>query len=205
MWQNYSAYIFKINVILPSKKMLTSSIKQFNYYKILADKAMTQVEDVSLFHRLHENDNSIAIIVQHLSGNMQSRWTNIFTEDGEKSWRKRDEEFEEVIMDKKMLLDVWENGWKKLFDTLESLTVLDLSRTIYIRNEGLTVSDAIIRQLSHYSYHCGQMVYKCRQMSGDNWESLSIPKKESDTFNENKFRIAKGEKQYLDSLNNHKK
>lgn len=180
--------------------MLTSSLKQFRYYKQLADKAMSQVEDKSLFHRIHEDDNSIATIVQHLSGNMQSRWTNIFTEDGEKSWRKRDEEFEEVIKSKKQLLETWEVGWKILFTTLESLTGSDLSRTIYIRNEGLTVSDAIIRQLCHYSYHCGQIVYKCRQMSDGQWKSLSIPKKESKAFNDKKFSVAKGENKYLDSL-----
>ena len=184
--------------------ILTSSIKQFKYYKQLAEKAMSQVDDGSLFNRLHGDDNSIAIIVQHLAGNMQSRWTNIFTEDGEKSWRKRDEEFEQFIQTRTQLTDVWENGWKVLFDTLNSVTASDLGRTIYIRNEGLTVSDAIIRQLCHYSYHCGQIVYKCRQISGGNWKSLSIPKKESDVFNSNKFGIKKGENNYLDGLEDQK-
>jgi len=184
--------------------MLTSSIKQFKYYKQLAEKAMSQVDDGSLFNRLHGDDNSIAIIVQHLAGNMQSRWSNIFTEDGEKSWRKRDEEFEQFIQTRTQLTDVWENGWKVLFDTLNSVTASDLGRTIYIRNEGLTVSDAIIRQLCHYSYHCGQIVYKCRQISGGKWESLSIPKKESDVFNSNKFGIKKGENNYLDGLEDQK-
>lgn len=184
--------------------MLTSSIKQFKYYKQLAEKAMSQVDDGSLFNRLHGDDNSIAIIVQHLAGNMQSRWSNIFTEDGEKSWRKRDEEFEQFIQTRTQLTDVWENGWKVLFDTLNSVTASDLGRTIYIRNEGLTVSDAIIRQLCHYSYHCGQIVYKCRQISGGNWKSLSIPKKESEVFNSNKFGIKKGENHYLDGLEDQK-
>jgi hypothetical protein len=184
--------------------MLTSSIKQFNYYKQLAEKAMSQVDDGSLFNRLHGDDNSIAIIVQHLAGNMQSRWSNIFTEDGEKSWRKRDKEFEQFIQTRTQLTDVWENGWKVLFDTLNSVTASDLGRTIYIRNEGLTVSDAIIRQLCHYSYHCGQIVYKCRQISGGNWKSLSIPKKESVVFNSNKFGIKKGENNYLDGLEEQK-
>jgi Protein of unknown function (DUF1572) len=187
-----------------SKKMLTSAVKQFRYYKQLADKAMTQVDDGSLFNRLHDDDNSVAIIVQHLTGNMQSRWTNIFTEDGEKSWRKRDEEFEQIIQTRTQLTDVWENGWKVLFETLCSLTDSDLIRIIYIRNEALTVSDAIIRQLCHYSYHCGQIVYKCRQMSDGKWKSLSIPKKESDIFNSNKFGIQKGENRYLDGLEDQK-
>jgi Protein of unknown function (DUF1572) len=184
--------------------MLTSAVKQFRYYKQLADKAMTQVDDGSLFNRLHDDDNSVAIIVQHLTGNMQSRWTNIFTEDGEKSWRKRDEEFEQIIQTRTQLTDVWENGWKVLFETLCSLTDSDLIRIIYIRNEALTVSDAIIRQLCHYSYHCGQIVYKCRQMSDGKWKSLSIPKKESDIFNSNKFGIQKGENRYLDGLEDQK-
>jgi hypothetical protein len=184
--------------------MLTSAVKQFRYYKQLADKAMTQVDDGPLFNRLHDDDNSVAIIVQHLAGNMRSRWTNIFTEDGEKSWRKRDEEFEQIIQTRTQLTEVWENGWKVLFDTLCSLTDSDLTRIIYIRNEALTVSDAIIRQLCHYSYHCGQIVYKCRQMSGGKWQSLSIPKKESDAFNSNKFGIQKGENRYLDGLENKK-
>lgn len=184
--------------------MLTSSIKQFKYYKQLAEKAMTQVEDASLFHRLHEDDNSISIIVQHLAGNMQSRWTNIFTEDGEKSWRKRDEEFEHIIQTRTQLAEVWENGWKVLLETLSSLNDSDLNRIIYIRNEALSVSDAIIRQLCHYSYHCGQIVYKCRQMTPGKWESLSIPKKESNVYNSNKFGIKKGENNYLDYLEDQK-
>lgn len=180
--------------------MLSSSIKQFRYYKQLADKAMGQAADSGLFHRFHDDDNSIAMIVQHLSGNMISRWTNIFTEDGEKTWRNRDQEFEEVLKDKTELTQVWEAGWKVLFETLESLEENDLSKVIYIRNEGMSVSDAIIRQLCHYSYHCGQIVYKCKQLTSGNWQSLSIPKKGSDQYNFKKFEQIKAEKHFLDSL-----
>ena len=180
--------------------MLEASVKQFRYYKQLADKAITQVPKESLFHRFHEEDNSIAVIIRHMAGNMKSRWTNIFTEDGEKPWRNRDGEFEDPGTDPSRLLQSWEDGWKLLFDTLDSLKKKDLKRTIYIRNEGLTVSDAIIRQLCHYSYHCGQIVYKCKQISGGDWQSLSIPRKGSQEYNLKKFEQVREKRDYLDSL-----
>ena len=180
--------------------MLSSSQKQFRYYKQLADKAMAQVDTTLLFHRLHDDDNSIAMIVQHLSGNMKSRWTNIFNEDGEKSWRNRDAEFEEVLSDPTQVMETWRSGWQLLFETLDTLTEDDLQRTIYIRNEGLTVMDAILRQLCHYSYHCGQIVYKCKQLNTEKWESLSIPKKESKMYNFKKFAEVSEQKHFLDNL-----
>lgn len=180
--------------------MLSSSIKQFKYYKQLADKAMDQVASPALFHRFHEDDNSIAMIVQHLAGNMQSRWTNIFTEDGEKSWRKRDSEFELIIQNIDELKQIWESGWSVLFDTLGSLKDEDLNRILYIRNEGMTVIDAILRQLCHYSYHCGQIVYKCKQQNNGTWTSLSIPKLASNSYNFKKFEQVKEQKHFLDSL-----
>lgn len=180
--------------------MLTSSIKQFKYYKQLADKSIAQIESEALFHRLHEDDNSIVMIIQHLSGNMKSRWTNIFTEDGEKEWRNRDSEFEELIQTKEKAMEVWESGWFTLFETLDSLTTSDLDRIIYIRNEGIKVSNAIIRQLCHYSYHVGQIVYKCKQLSKGEWKTLSIARNASASYNFKKFDQIKEEKDYLDSL-----
>jgi len=179
--------------------MLVSSIKQFKYYKQLAEKAMAQVEPSVLFDKFHDNDNSIAMVIQHLSGNMFSRWTNIFSEDGEKPWRKRDEEFEVVIQEIDQLQNVWNSGWDQLFTTLQSLNEDDLQKIIYIRNEGMTVEDAIIRQLCHYSYHCGQIVYKCKQTS-ENWQSLSIPKTGSTAYNFKKFEQIKEQRHFLDSL-----
>ena len=183
-----------------NKDMLSASVKQFKYYKQLAEKSMAQIEVNALFHRLHADDNSIVMIIQHLSGNMKSRWTNIFTEDGEKEWRNRDAEFEEIIVTKEDALQVWESGWTRLFETLDSLTTSDLDRIIYIRNEGIKVSDAIIRQLCHYSYHIGQIVYKCKQVSNGDWKTLSIAKNESEKYNFKKFEKIKEEKDYLDSL-----
>jgi len=180
--------------------MLASSIKQFKYYKQLGDKSMSQISEDAIFHKLHDDDNSIAMVIQHLSGNMKSRWTNIFTEDGEKEWRNRDAELEEVIKTKAEALEIWESGWKTLFETLESLSESDLDSMIYIRNEEIKVSDAIIRQLCHYSYHVGQIVYKCKQLSVGEWKTLSIARNESAKYNFKKFEQIKGEKDYLDSL-----
>ncbi len=125
----------------------------------------------------NEASNSIAIIIQHLNGNMLSRWTNFLTEDGEKKWRKRDEEFEEYHLSKEQLIALWNEGWKVFLETLESLTGDDLLKTITIRSQPLVVVDAINRQLAHYSYHVGQIVYLGRWIKGNVWQSLSIPKK----------------------------
>jgi len=180
--------------------MLKASIKQFRYYKQLAAKAMPQIPPQSIFHRFHAEDNSIAVIVSHMAGNMKSRWTNIFTEDGEKPWRNRDGEFEESTLSHEEILKTWEEGWKLLFDTLSGLRKKDLKTVIYIRNEGLTIEDAIIRQLCHYSYHCGQIVYKCKQLSAGNWQSLSIPRRGSKEYNQSKFDQVKEKRDYLQSL-----
>lgn len=134
----------------------------------------------------NEASNSIAVIIQHLHGNMLSRWTNFLTEDGEKEWRKRDDEFEVHQFSKQQLIDKWNEGWKVFFDTLESLTTNDLSKTITIRNRPLNVVDAINRQLAHYSYHVGQIVYLGRWIKADEWKPLSIPKNKSNGFNQKK-------------------
>ena len=180
--------------------MLASSIKQFKYYKQLAEKTIAQTDNVGLFHRFHDDDNTIAIIVQHMSGNMKSRWTNIFEEDGEKPWRNRDSEFDQIIDTRKEMTVIWDGGWRILFDTLESLREEDLRRIIYIRNEGMTVEDAIIRQLCHYSYHVGQIVYKGKQLSNGTWRTLSIARNDSKAYNFKKIEQIKEEKHFLDNL-----
>lgn len=180
--------------------MLISAIKQFRYYKQLADKSISQCGEGAMHDKFHDDDNSIAMIIQHLSGNMKSRWTNIFTEDGEKSSRNRDAEFEDAFQTTDEINIMWESGWEILFDTLNSLDESDLDRVIYIRNEGIKVSDAIIRQLCHYSYHVGQIVYKCKQLSKGDWKTLSIAKNDSVKYNFKKFEQIKEEKDYLDSL-----
>jgi len=145
---------------------------------------MEQLDEENLFWQYNDASNSIAIIVQHLWGNMLSRWTNFLTEDGEKEWRERDAEFEKVINTKEELIIKWDEGWDCLFAALKSLTVDDLNKTIYIRKEPLTVIDAINRQLAHYSYHVGQMVYIGKMQLNDRWISLSIPKGNSKEFND---------------------
>jgi len=180
--------------------ILSSSIKQFRYYKQLVDKSLEQVSDEVLTHKYHDDDNSIAMIIQHLAGNMASRWTNIFEEDGEKTWRERDKEFVPHIFTRSSILEEWERGWQILFNTLESLSNDDLGRIIYIRNEGMTVSDAILRQLCHYSYHCGQIVYKCKQNREREWHSLSIAKNKSASYNFKKFEEIQAEKHFLDDM-----
>ncbi len=168
---------------MPSE-YLESVIKRFLVYKALGDKTMEQLDEENLFWQYNDASNSIAIIVQHLWGNMLSRWTNFLTEDGEKEWRERDAEFEKVINTKEELIIKWDEGWDCLFAALKSLTHDDLNKTIYIRKEPLTVIDAINRQLAHYSYHVGQMVYIGKMQLNDRWISLSIPKGNSKEYND---------------------
>jgi hypothetical protein len=163
---------------------LDSVIKRFLVYKALGDKTMEQLDETNLFWQYNEASNSIAIIVQHLWGNMLSRWTNFLTEDGEKEWRERDAEFEKIITTKEELITKWDEGWDCLFAALKSLNNNDLDKTVYIRKEPLTVIDAINRQLAHYSYHVGQIVYIGKMQLNDRWISLSIPKGNSKEFND---------------------
>lgn len=181
--------------------MLEASIKQFKYYKQLADKAISQLQvNDYLFHQENPEDNSIAIIISHMAGNMKSRWTNIFTEDGEKPWRNRDAEFESVETSKEDLFRLWEEGWDILFTILQTLCESDLKKIIYIRNDGMSVEDVIIRQLCHYSYHCGQIVYKCKQLTNGSWSSLSIPKNHSEAYNKKKFSAERQKRHFLDKM-----
>jgi len=163
---------------------LESVKKRFLIYKSLGDKAMEQLEEENLFWQYNEASNSIAMIVHHLWGNMLSRWTNFLTEDGEKEWRDRDQEFEKVIKTKEELILKWDAGWECLFAAIDSLTNEDLDKTVYIRRQPLTVIDAINRQLAHYSYHIGQIVYLGKMQLNDRWFSLSIPKGNSKEFND---------------------
>jgi len=156
---------------------LTSVHKRFKSYKELGEKTFGQLKDEGLFWQYNAESNSIAIIVQHLAGNMISRWTDLLTSDGEKSWRHRDEEFEVFLSNSHELLDKWNAGWNCLFETLGSLTEDDLQKTIYIRSEPHTVLDSINRQLAHCAYHIGQIVFVGKMVAADGWTSLSTPKK----------------------------
>ncbi|HSQ43437.1 MAG TPA: DUF1572 domain-containing protein [Ginsengibacter sp.] len=160
--------------------------KRFEDYKMLGEKTFAQVPDEKLFWKFNEESNSIATIVKHLWGNMLSRWTNFLTTDGEKESRNRDAEFENDITTRGELIEKWNEGWSCLFGALNSLTAADLQKEIYIRNQGHTVMEAINRQLAHYPYHVGQIVF-IGKMSSDNWASLSIPKGNSNDFNGKMF------------------
>ena len=155
---------------------LKSAKRQFLYYKTLGEKAMAQVDDAGLNWQTNEESNSIAVIVKHLWGNMLSRWTDFLTTDGEKPGRQRDAEFQNDWKGRDFIVQKWEEGWKILFDVLESLKPADLSGTITIRNQPLIVIDAINRQLAHYSSHVGQIIYIAKWIRNQEWQSLSIPK-----------------------------
>lgn len=163
---------------------LESVIKRFKEYKVLGEKTFDQLNDEQMHFQPNKESNSIAVIIQHMHGNMLSRWTNFLIEDGEKEWRKRDDEFELHQFSKQQLLGKWNEGWKVFLDTLQSLTTNDLSKTITIRSQPLNVVDAINRQLAHYSYHVGQIVYLGRWIKQSKWKSLSIPKSKSNEFNQ---------------------
>jgi hypothetical protein len=156
---------------------LESVIKRFSEYKSLGDKTFAQLSENDFFFQPNEASNSIAVIIQHMHGNMLSRWTNFLSEDGEKDWRQRDEEFEEQELSREQLILKWEEGWKLVLNTLGSLTAEDLLKQVTIRQQPLTVVDAINRQLAHYSTHVGQIVYIGKWIRGNQWTSLSIPKK----------------------------
>ena len=167
---------------------LKDTLLQLRKYKKMAEKAMAQCSAVDFFRELSDVDNSLAIIVKHMAGNMCSRWRDFLTSDGEKDDRHRDTEFEIYDSDssKESLMQKWEEGWELCFGAIEPLKPEDLEKTIYIRGEAHTVLEAINRQLTHYAYHVGQIVYLSRHFAGANWKSLSIPKGESDSYDVSK-------------------
>lgn len=179
---------------------LNSSIKQFEYYKALGDKTLAQLSEEDLFHKLDAESNSIAVIVNHLNGNMLSRWTNFLTEDGEKDWRDRDNEFSDEIKTKAELIHKWEEGWMCLFKALYSITPANFNRPIFIRNQQHTIIEAFNRQIGHYAYHVGQMVLIGKHLKGNEWNSLSIPKGASKQFNKEKFERGKHGGHFTDDI-----
>jgi hypothetical protein len=182
---------------------LESARRQFQMYKALGEKAMAQISDDALNWQANEDANSITVIVKHLWGNMLSRWTDFLTTDGEKPWRERDAEFEAETMTREELMHKWEEGWQCLFKALNSIEDADLDRIVYIRNEGDTLLNAINRQISHYSYHVGQIVFIAKMLSSENWESLSIPHNKSAEYNESKFSREKTNKHFTDEWVKH--
>jgi uncharacterized protein DUF1572 len=175
-----------------STSYLRDSIGLFHYYKKLAERAMAQCPDDALFVTLDPESNSIAIIVKHMSGNMRSRWRDFLTTDGEKPDRNRDTEFEAPPVTRAELLELWEQGWKYVFDALEPLSESDLTRTVTIRSEPHSVMQAINRQIAHYAHHAGQILFLAKHLTfvrTGKWESLSVPRGKSADMN---LRVAAG-------------
>ncbi len=167
-----------------AETFLNSAIQQFQDYKNLADRTFAQLEEKDFYFSPDGFNNSIAVNITHMHGNMLSRWTNFLTEDGEKDWRKRDTEFEAEYYNQEQLMQLWDDGWQVLFTTMKSLTPNDLDKTIYIRTKPLTVIDAIHRQLTHYASHVGQIIFLGKHIKGAEWQTLSIKKGGSKEFNE---------------------
>lgn len=163
---------------------LQDAVLQFRKLKSLADKALAQVSDKDLFVALDRESNSLALIIKHMAGNMRSRWRDFLTSDGEKADRNRDSEFVIEPGDtRQSLLDRWEGGWRCLFEALAPLSSGDLGRTVLIRGEAHSVLEAINRQLTHYAYHVGQIVFLAKHLGAENWHSLSVPRGKSEAVN----------------------
>ncbi len=169
------------------KEVMDGYRKQFEYYRSVGEKAMAQVSEKDLLWRFSADDNSIAVIVKHLLGNMMSRWTDFISSDGEKKWRERDAEFEVDQPARDAVNEWWNKGWNCLFSALANLSDQDLSKTVLIRNQEHSVQEAINRQLAHYSYHIGQIVLIAKMRAGSNWRALSIPRSGSSAYNSVKF------------------
>ncbi len=179
---------------------LNSVKKQFEYYKALGERTFAQLTDEELLWQYNIESNSIAIIVNHLWGNMLSRWTDFLTVDGEKEWRNRDMEFEPLIKTRDELEIKWKAGWSCLFEALRSITTENFLTPIYIRNQEHSIVEALNRQMMHYAYHIGQIVYLGRMIKGKDWQSLSIPKGKSQTFNHDKFSKGKHGGHFSDDI-----
>jgi hypothetical protein len=162
---------------------VNDAVDVLRYYKRLGDRAIEQVPDSALTVTLDSESICIALIVKHMAGNMRSRWRDFLTTDGEKPDRNRDGEFELPPATRAEVLALWEAGWKCVFDALEALTDADLTRAVPIRNEPHSVMQAINRQVAHYSYHVGQIVFLAKHLTGGHWISLTIPRGKSGDFN----------------------
>src|ERR1700683_3919297 len=169
---------------------LADSLSLFRQFKQLAERAIEQVPDEHLFTALDAESNSIALIVKHIAGNMRSRWTDFLTTDGEKPDRNRDSEFVNPPATREALLQIWEDGWSRVFQALEPLSDSDLGRTVTIRGEAHSVMQAINRQMAHYANHVGQIVLLAKHFAHDRWQSLTVPRNRSTEFNR---KVAAGE------------
>jgi Protein of unknown function (DUF1572) len=184
---------------------LESVRKQFEYYKMLGEKTFIQLSDEQLFWQYNEESNSIATIVKHLWGNMLSRWTDFLTTDGEKEWRQREAEFDNDITTREEMIHKWNEGWACLFKAIDSVNENNINETIYIRNMGHSVVEALNRQLAHYPYHIGQIVFIGKMAVGNTWNSLSIPRGNSKEYNAEKFAKPKHKEHFTSEFLNSEK
>lgn len=168
---------------MDTESLLATSIDELRKVKKLGDKAIAQLTDVELHARLDDESNSVAILMRHMAGNMRSRWTDFLTTDGEKPDRLRDHEFEEIPVEREALLAEWDAGWQTVFDALTPLSDADLTRIVSIRDEPHTVHKAICRQLVHYAGHVYQILLLAKHVKGPAWQTLSIPRGQSEEFN----------------------
>jgi hypothetical protein len=159
------------------REYLKTVIKRFTEAKITTEKAIEQLTENELFWSPNDESNSIAIIIKHMSGNMVSRWTDFLHTDGEKPYRNRDDEFVGDIKTKEQVMELWELGWETFLSALKDIDEEHLLKTITIRNEHHSVIEAIERQMYHYSYHVGQIIYIAKQLKSSDWKSLTIPRK----------------------------
>lgn len=166
-----------------ASEFVNSAIASFRANKDWADKAIAQLHDDKLHVTLDENTNSVAVIMKHLGGNLKSRWTDFLTTDGEKEWRNRDDEFVDSFSGRQQVVDHWKEGWTSLFEALAALQPQDLSKSVTIRGEAHSVPLAIHRSLAHCAYHIGQIIMVARILAGDEWETITIPRGESASFN----------------------
>ncbi len=179
---------------------LTTAKKQFEYYKHLGEKTFEQLNDDQLFIQYNKESNSIATIVNHMHGNMLSRWTDFLITDGEKEWRNRESEFTNSFLTREEMIAKWNDGWQCLFFALDALEDADLADIIFIRNQGHSVLEAILRQLAHYPYHVGQIVYVGKMIKDQDWKSLSIARGESAVYNQTHFLKPKEIVHFTDDL-----
>ena len=166
---------------------LQNIIREFERYKSLGDRCFEQLNESDIHWRGDEENNSIAIIVKHMVGNMLSRWTNFLSEDGEKPWRQRDSEFEAPYATSAEMIKAWEDGWACVFNTLQTIDEKNFGDKVLIRDEEHSIPEALNRQLAHYAYHTGQIVWISKNIKGAAWKSLTIPKGKSKDFNRSMF------------------
>lgn len=168
--------------------VIRSLVDEYNRYKALAEAAIAQVGDEELGHPGHDGGNSIEMLIRHVAGNLKSRFTDFRTSDGEKPWRRRDDEFESAGLSRAELLRVWEDGWSVLMGEVEKLSDADLSATVIVRRQPLRIDEALHRSLAHTAYHVGQIVFMAKAMRGGGWRTLSIPKGKSEEYNQTAVR-----------------